>query len=51
MYVHYGPPSDIETFIQQVGCAGRDNYQSYSKILFFKPMQPMKIQLLVIAQL
>ena len=33
--LHWGPASNIESFVQETGCAGRDRYVSYSA-LFFK---------------
>lgn len=32
--VHYGPPKEIDTFVQQMGRAGRDNKQSHDLIIF-----------------
>ena len=26
--IHWGPPSDIESYIQEVGCAGRDGLKA-----------------------
>jgi ATP-dependent DNA helicase RecQ len=32
--IHYGPPHTIDSFIQQMGRAGRDGTQSYNLLLF-----------------
>ncbi len=34
--IHVGPPSDVESYIQQIGRAGRDNEKSYASILYSK---------------
>ena len=34
--IHYGPPNDVETNIQQVGRAGRDNEISDRMLLLMK---------------
>jgi ATP-dependent DNA helicase RecQ len=32
--IHYGPPKEIDSFVQQMGRAGRDNTQSHDLIIF-----------------
>ena len=34
--IHFGPPNDVETYIQQVGRAGRDNETSDCMLLLMK---------------
>lgn len=33
LIVHYGPPSDIEMYVQEVGRGGRDGKPSYAILL------------------
>ncbi|XP_062570049.1 ATP-dependent helicase wrn-1-like [Saccostrea cucullata] len=40
--IHYGPPVEIDTFVQQMGRAGRDNNQSHDLIIY-KSAQLKKI--------
>lgn len=35
--VHYGPPRELDTLVQQMGRAGRDNVQS-QELIIFKPI-------------
>lgn len=32
--VHYSPPKDIDSFVQQLGRAGRDGSQTFHMLLF-----------------
>ena len=34
--IHYGPPNDIETYVQQTGRSGRDGKESYCTLLVGK---------------
>lgn len=36
--IHYGPPSTVETFVQEVGRVGRDGSQSESILIFHKSL-------------
>ena len=40
--IHYGPPKDIESYVQQIGRAGRDQKQSHAKLLYYKPRHPIE---------
>lgn len=31
--IHYGPPNDVETYVQQTGRADRDGKESYCTLL------------------
>ena len=34
--IHWGPPSDLESYIQETGRAGRDGSKAYAELLFSK---------------
>uniref|UniRef100_A0A1X7UYC5 DNA 3'-5' helicase n=1 Tax=Amphimedon queenslandica TaxID=400682 RepID=A0A1X7UYC5_AMPQE len=36
MVIHYGVPGDVETYVQEVGRAGRDGQQSFAILLHSK---------------
>ena len=37
--IHFGPPNDIETYVQQTGRAGRDGEQAYCLVLYGKGLR------------
>jgi len=34
--IHWGPPTDIEQYVQEIGCAGRDGKESLAILMFEK---------------
>ena len=34
--IHWGPPADTESYIQETGCAGRDSITSYASLYYSK---------------
>ena len=35
--IHWGPPSDLEQYVQEIGRAGRDGKDSVAVLMFEKP--------------